>query len=81
MIGQASLKMFGRGNLLSHCCHILCELEILQRGGIFKRLPWVKKAVNIKHLHGFGDFAENSRSLTNFHDSEDIHEDLISSLG
>ena len=73
--------MFGRGNLLSQQCHILCELEILQRGGIFKRFSWVKNAAKIKHLHSFGDFAENSKSLTNFQDSEDVNEDLISSLG
>ena len=70
--------MFGRGNLLSQCCHILCESEILRRGGIFKRFPRVKNAVKIKHLRSFG---ENSRSLTNFQDSEDVGEDLISSLG
>jgi len=74
-------KMFGRGNLLSQQCHILCESEILRRGGIFKRFPQVKNAAKIKHLHSFGDFTENSKSLTNFQDSEDVHEDLISSLG
>ena len=40
-----------------------------------------QNAVKIKYLHGFGDFTENSKSLTNFQDSEDVHEDLISSLG
>jgi len=52
----------------------------LQRGGIFKRFPWVKNAVKIKH-HGFGDFAENAKSSTIFQDSEDVYEDPISSLG
>jgi len=74
-------KMFGRGNLLSQWCHILCESVILWRGGIFKRFPWVKNAAKIKHLCHFGDFAENSKSSTNFQYSEDVHEDLISSLG
>ena len=74
-------KMFGRGNLLSQQCHILCKWEILWRGGIFKRFPQVKNAANIKYLCGFGDFAENSKASTNFEDSEDVHEDLISSLG
>ena len=73
--------MFGRGNLLSQRCHILCKSEILQRDGIFKKFPWVKNATKIKHFHGFGDFAENSKSSTNFQDSEDVHDDLISSLG
>ena len=42
MLSQTSL-MFGRGNLLSQRYHILCKSEILQRGGIFKRFPQVKK--------------------------------------
>ena len=70
--------MFKRGNLLSQQCHVLCESEILQRGGIFTKFPQVKNAVKIQHLCSFG---ENSRSLTNFHDSEDVGEDIISSLG
>ena len=41
-------------------------------------LQRVKNAFKIKHLCGFG---ENSRSSTNFQDSEDVGEDLISSLG
>jgi len=56
------------------------QVRDFARGEIFKRFPWVKNAVKIKHLCGFGDFAENSKSLTNFQDSEDVHEDLISSL-
>jgi len=51
----------------------------LQRG-IFKRFPQVKNAAKIKHLHGFGDFAENL-NLDKFSDSEDVHEDLIPSFG
>ena len=47
-------------------------------GGIFTKFPWVINAVKIQHLHGFG---ENSRSSTNFQDSEDVGEDVISSLG
>ena len=74
-------KMFGRGDILSQSCHILCKSEILQRCGILKRFPQVKQTAKIKHLCGFGDFAENSRSLTIFHDSEDVHEALMSSLG
>ena len=35
--------MFGSSNLLSQRCHILCELEILWRDGIFKRFPWSKR--------------------------------------
>ena len=65
-------KMFGRGNILSQWCHILCKSEILLRGSIFKRFPQVKNAAKIKHLCHFGDFAENSKSLTNFQDSEDV---------
>ena len=42
MLSQTSLKMFGRGNLLSHWCH-LCELEISQTGGIFKRFQKLKR--------------------------------------
>jgi len=42
------------------------------------QFPWVKNVVKIQHLHGFG---ENSRSSTNFQDSEDVSEDVISSLG
>ena len=34
--------------------------------------------MKIQHLCGFG---ENSRSSTNFKDSEDVGEDVISSLG
>jgi len=54
MLSQTSL-MFGRGNLLSQRCHILCKSEISQRGGIFKRFQQVKNAAKIKHLCGFGD--------------------------
>jgi len=39
------------------------------------KFPWVKNAVKIWH------FGENSRSSTNFQDSEDVGEDVISSLG
>jgi len=35
----------------------------------------------LQNFNSFGDFAENSKSLTNFQDSEDAYEDLISSLG
>ena len=57
----------------------MCESEISWRGGIFTKFPWVKNAVKIQHLCGFG---ENSRSsTTNFQDSEDVGEDVISSLG
>src|SRR5882724_902536 len=55
-----------------------CESEIPRRGSIFTKFPRVKNAVKIWHLRGFG---ENSRSSTNFQDSEDVSEDVISSLG
>src|SRR5882724_3276692 len=71
-------KMFGRAKLHPSQCHILCESEISQRGGIFTKFPWVKNAVKIQHLRCFG---ENSRSSTNFQHSEDVSEDAISSLG
>ena len=54
------------------------ESEISRRGGIFTKFPQVKNAVKIRHLRRFG---ENSISSTNFQDSEDVSEDVISSLG
>src|SRR5882672_5380204 len=40
-----------------------------------QKIPQVKNAAKILHLCSCG---ENSRSLTNFQDSEDVSEDLIS---
>jgi len=42
------------------------------------QIPPGQNAVKIQHLRSFG---ENSRSSTNFQDSEDVGEDVISSLG
>jgi len=63
-----------RGRCLEEATYSLKGVIFVQVGDFMKRwhlqkIPIVKKATKIKHLCGFGYIAENSRSLTIFHDS------------
>jgi len=69
--------MFGRGNLLSPMV-IFCASRRFCEEGASSKIPTGQKCCKIKHLCSFG---ENSRSSTNFQDSEDVGDDPYIFIG
>jgi len=67
--------MFGRG--VSKMSYFVQVGDFVKRWHL-QKIPTCQKYCK---EFGFGDFSENSKSSTNFQNSEDVHEDLISSLG